>query len=231
MELSKLQQEIVESPYAKIVVIASAACGKTKTLTERVRHWLRAGVPASEICAITFTKAAADEMQTRLADDYKDGMFIGTIHALAARCLVMSGQGGKVGKAIDEENFDKFFRYIKEDPSCVFHYKYVLVDEAQDLAHDEYYFIFNMIKPEHFFVVGDFRQNIYESLKNASAKYMLQLLNEPGVRQYDLNENYRNKANILNYAKKALRRISLEDNSIPMQIGGTIYEGYLDVDK
>ena len=48
MELSKIQQEIVESPYAKIVIIASAACGKTKTLTERVRFWLRSGVPAAE---------------------------------------------------------------------------------------------------------------------------------------------------------------------------------------
>ena len=222
MELSKIQQEIVESPYAKIVIIASAACGKTKTLTERVRFWLRSGVPAAEICAITFTKAAADEMQVRLADDYKDGMFIGTIHSLAARCLTMSGQGGKVGKA---------FKYIKEDPSCVLHYKYVLVDEAQDLSRDEYQFIFKMINPEHFFVVGDFRQNIYESLKGASAKYMLQLINEPGVRKYDLNENYRNKANILNYAKKTLKRIQLEDNSIPMSTGGTIYEGYLDADK
>ena len=231
MELSKIQQEIVESPYAKIVIIASAACGKTKTLTERVRFWLRSGVPATEICAITFTKAAADEMQVRLADDYKDGMFIGTIHSLAARCLTMSGQGGKVGKAINEEAFDKFFKYIKEDPSCVLHYKYVLVDEAQDLSRDEYQFIFKMINPEHFFVVGDFRQNIYEGLKGASAKYMLQLVNEPGVRKYDLNENYRNKANILNYAKKTLKRIQLEDNSIPMSTGGTIYEGYLDADK
>ena len=49
MELSKIQQEIVESPYAKIVIVASAACGKTKTLTERVRFWLRSGVPAAEI--------------------------------------------------------------------------------------------------------------------------------------------------------------------------------------
>ena len=146
LELSKKQQEIVESPYEKIVIIASAACGKTKTLTERVRQWLRLGVSPSEICAITFTKAAADEMQMRLADDYKDGMFIGTIHALAARCLVMSGQGNKVGKAIDEEAFDEFFQYILEDPSCVLHYNYVLVDEAQDLSHDEYQFIFEMIK-------------------------------------------------------------------------------------
>ena len=231
MELSELQKKIVESNSDQVVVIASAACGKTHCLTERVRFWLRSGVPAAEICAITFTKAAADEMQMRLANDYKDGMFIGTIHALAARCLVMSGQGNKVGKAIDEEAFDEFFQYILEDPSCVLHYNYVLVDEAQDLSHDEYQFIFEMINPEHFFVVGDFRQNIYESLKGASAKYMLQLLNLPGVHKYDLNENYRNKANILNYAKRTLKRIRLEDNSIPMSVGGTVYEGRLDIDK
>ena len=85
MELSKLQEQIINSNAEKIVVIASAACGKTRTLTERVRYWLRMGVDPSEICAITFTNAAANEMQVRLGSDYKDGMFIGTIHALAAR--------------------------------------------------------------------------------------------------------------------------------------------------
>jgi len=41
MELSNLQKEIVESDADRIVVIASAACGKTRVLTERVRHWLK----------------------------------------------------------------------------------------------------------------------------------------------------------------------------------------------
>lgn len=229
MELSKLQQQIVESPADKIVVVASAACGKTRTLTERVRFWLQHGVPASEICAITFTNAAADEMQTRLDEDYSGGMFIGTIHALAARCLRFSGYGEKVGKAIDDEQFDLFFSYIKEDPNCVLHYSHVLVDEAQDLSQDEFHFIFDMINPQYFFVVGDYRQNIYENMKGANAKYMLQLLNDPTVKQFDLNENYRNKANILNYAKRTLSKIALNDNSIPMQAGGTIYEGRLNI--
>jgi superfamily I DNA/RNA helicase len=40
MELSKLQKQIIESNAEQVVVIASAACGKTRTLTERVRFWL-----------------------------------------------------------------------------------------------------------------------------------------------------------------------------------------------
>jgi hypothetical protein len=48
----------------------------------------------------------------RLGADYKDGMFIGTIHALAARFLLMGGYGAEVGKAIDDEKFDLFFTFI-----------------------------------------------------------------------------------------------------------------------
>ena len=37
MELSNLQKEILESPDRKTVVLASAASGKTRLLTEKVR--------------------------------------------------------------------------------------------------------------------------------------------------------------------------------------------------
>ena len=231
MELSKLQKQIIESKAEQVVVIASAACGKTHTLTERVRFWLNQGVDPAQICAITFTNAAANEMQVRLGADYKDGMFIGTIHALAARFLVMAGYGDQIGKAIDEENFDLFFTFIQKYPDCVQHYTHVLVDEAQDLAINDYDFIFRMINPENFFVVGDYRQNIYESLKGASSKYILALAQRPGVVKYDLNENYRNKANILQRAKQALRPINMSDNSLSMSIGGTVYEGTYDIDN
>ena len=232
MELSELQKKIVEAPEDKVVVIARAAVGKTKCLTERVRFWLHQGVEPSDICAITYTNLAADEMRKRLADDYKDGMFIGTIHSLAARFLSLGGYGAKIGKMIDEDDFDKFFDYIEKDPSCVEHYSYVLVDEAQDLSYNIYYFIFKMIKPEHFFVVGDPFQTIYESFeRQSSPRYMSELLALPDVKKYDLNENYRNKANILNYAKSALKPLRLTDNSIPMSIGGTVFEGKFDIER
>ena len=230
MSLSKLQEKIVTAPDDKMVVISRAAVGKTRCLTERVRYWLRQGVDPSSICAITFTNLAANEMQVRLGEDFKNGMFIGTIHSLAARFLQDFGYGAKVGKAINEEKFDLFFTFIQKIPNCVEHYEYVLVDEAQDLSYDEYNFIFNMIRPDHFFVVGDPFQCIYESLKKSSAEYMEKLLQQPDVVKYDLNENYRNKANILNYARGALRPIGLRDNSVAMSIGGTVYEGKFDLE-
>lgn len=224
MELSELQKRIVTASDDKMVVIARAAVGKTRCLTERVRFWLRQGIEPADICAITFTNLAANEMQVRLGDDYKDGMFIGTIHSLAAHFLKDYGLGAKVGKVINERKFDEFFGYIKEVPGCVEHYAYVLVDEAQDLSINEYNFIFNMIQPPHFFVVGDPLQCIYESLKGASPKYMESLMCKPGVAVYDLNENYRNKANILNYAKGTVHKLGARDNTKPMSIGGAIYE-------
>ena len=230
MGLSELQKKIICAPDDKMVVIARAAVGKTTCLTERVRYWLKQGINPTEICAITFTNLAANEMQIRLGEDYRDGMFIGTIHSLAAQFLVKGGYGAKVGKAINEEKFDEFFKYIIKDESCIKHYSYVLVDEAQDLAYNEYHFIFDMINPNHFFVVGDPFQCIYENLKGASSKYMSGLLNDPEVVKYDLNENYRNKANILNYAQKSLKPLRLRDNSIPMSIGGKIYESKFNIE-
>ena len=231
MELSKLQKKIVEAPEDKMVVISRAATGKTRCLIERVRHWLRQGVDPTEICCITFTNLAANEMQVRLENDYKDGMFIGTIHSLAAHFLKDAGYGAKIGAAINEDHFDMFFSYIQKAPSCVEHYSYVLLDEAQDLSYNEYNFIFNMIHPDHFFVVGDPFQCIYHGLKKASADYMNKLIQLTDVATYVLNENYRNKANILSYAQKALTPLALRDNSIPMSIGGTVYEGKYDTER
>lgn len=37
MNLSKLQEEIINSKYKKIVVLSSAASGKTRLMTEKVR--------------------------------------------------------------------------------------------------------------------------------------------------------------------------------------------------
>ena len=79
--------------------------------------------------------------------------------------------------------------------------------------------------------MGDPLQCIYESLKGASSKYMESLMRTPGVAVYDLNENYRNKANILNYAKGVVRKLGARDNTIPMSVGGAIYEEPFDTKK
>lgn len=227
MELSQLQQKIVNAPEDKIIVIAAAAAGKTRVLTERARKLLRDGINPSDIAVITFTNLAAQELRERLADDYKDGMYIGTIHGLANRFLVTHGI--KTGQLIKDEKFDKFFELLAENPHCVKHIPHILLDEAQDSSYGEYCFIFKMIKPETFFVAADPRQSIY-GFRDADPSLITGLAKQPGVTVYNLNENYRNGSQILDYAKDILSRIGMADNSVAMRYGGTVYEGICDVD-
>jgi ATP-dependent helicase/nuclease subunit A len=55
------------NPAISAWVEASAGSGKTKLLTDRLLRLLLAGVPPGRILCLTFTKAAAAEMATRLA--------------------------------------------------------------------------------------------------------------------------------------------------------------------
>ena len=60
-------QRRAADPAASVWVAASAGTGKTKVLTDRVLALLLAGTPPQRILCLTFTKAAAAEMSTRVA--------------------------------------------------------------------------------------------------------------------------------------------------------------------
>jgi ATP-dependent helicase/nuclease subunit A len=65
---AELAQHAASDPLVSAWVGASAGSGKTKVLTDRVlRLLLQDGQAANRILCLTFTKAAAAEMQTRLA--------------------------------------------------------------------------------------------------------------------------------------------------------------------
>ena len=93
MRLDTNQEQIVNSTAKNIIVSAGAGSGKTRVLTERVKHLIDNGVQPENIVCITFTNKAADEMRERLND--VDGIgeaFIGTIHSFANRILKASGK-------------------------------------------------------------------------------------------------------------------------------------------
>lgn len=156
MELSKLQNKILLNSPDRSIVMASAASGKTRLLTEKVRQLIKEGVEPSSIAVITFTNLAASELKQRLAADYKTGLFIGTIHALANFMLCSHGYDTK--NFLNEEKFDMLFQMIHSHPDAIRHYQWILLDEAQDTSQEQFEFIFDMINPTHFFVCGDLKQ-------------------------------------------------------------------------
>ncbi len=61
-----LRQRQAADPLASTWLSANAGSGKTRVLTDRVARLLLAGVDPANILCLTYTKAAAAEMQTRL---------------------------------------------------------------------------------------------------------------------------------------------------------------------
>lgn len=93
MKLDTTQEKIVKSTANNIIVSAGAGSGKTRVLTERVKHLIESGVEPSSIVCITFTNKAANEMRERLSDVVGvSDAFIGTIHSFANHILKDSGK-------------------------------------------------------------------------------------------------------------------------------------------
>lgn len=215
MELTTLQKIILNAPEARIAVEACAAAAKTSTLIEKVRQLLRSGIEPKTIAVITFTRLAAQELIDRLGADYKDGIFIGTIHSLAAHFLILNGLGAHISKVAEDEEFDKLFD-LCQGLELYHSYDWICLDEAQDCGEKELDFIFDLINPVHYFVALDYRQSIY-GFKGARPDLLKDYLEHNDTTYYSLNENFRNGSNILEYAKAILKPTGMRDDSRPMR--------------
>lgn len=60
-------QQISKTNARFAEVVASPGSGKTYTLILRLMHWLTSGVPAKQILVLSFSNAAVDELQHRIA--------------------------------------------------------------------------------------------------------------------------------------------------------------------
>jgi DNA helicase-2/ATP-dependent DNA helicase PcrA len=91
VKLSEKQKNVVESSSRAILVLAHAGSGKTRILTEKIKHVVNNY--KHKVLAVTFTNKAAEEMLTRLQDvpNIKERAFIGTLHKFALELLHAKG--------------------------------------------------------------------------------------------------------------------------------------------
>ena len=85
----------MEHVSGPILVVAGAGTGKTRVISERIKHLInKKEISSKEILALTFTEKAAQEMSNRVADVMPLGYeepWISTFHAFADRILKAEG--------------------------------------------------------------------------------------------------------------------------------------------
>lgn len=95
--LNDEQRTAVDCTDRSVIIVAGPGTGKTRTLTVRIAHLIRAkGVAPEAILAITFTNKAAEEMAHRLqgllGQVTADRITVRTFHALGALILHEAGE-------------------------------------------------------------------------------------------------------------------------------------------
>jgi DNA helicase-2/ATP-dependent DNA helicase PcrA len=89
--LDALQRVAASAPGGPLLIVAGPGTGKTRTLTHRIAYLCaELGVYPEECLAITFTRRAAEELQTRLAGllgPVADDVTVSTFHALGLAIL------------------------------------------------------------------------------------------------------------------------------------------------
>jgi len=97
--LNTQQKEAVLHVNSPLLILAGAGAGKTKTITHRILHLIKSGIPPQEIMAVTFTNKAAKEMRDRVMSLIKkdkelnspilftETPFVSTFHSLGVHIL------------------------------------------------------------------------------------------------------------------------------------------------
>ncbi len=211
-ELSPSQLGIIKdnsTPY--IAVAAGPGSGKTRVLVHKLASlYCMEDVKHEQILMVTFSRAAATEFKTRLYELIGNAAGFIEIKTFHAYCFDLLGKVGSIEKS--QTIINKAVEKIRNEdiePNRIT--KAVLViDEAQDMDVHEFELIKALMEHNEemrVIAVGDDDQNIYE-FRGASSQYLEQFILEHKALKVELVENYRSKANLVEFTNHFARKIT-----------------------
>ena len=211
-----------------VLVLAGPGSGKTRVLVHRIAYLIRVRRQDPQgILALVYNRHAATEIRRRLFDllgEDARGVTVSTCHGLAMRLVGASfaGQTGDIAKSEFDKILKQAVALLRGDglsrdeaeaqrDTLIEGYRWILVDEYQDIGPDEYELIAAIagrsVEDEDsrlsLFAVGDDDQNIY-AFKGASVAFIRRFENDYAARPVHLIENYRSTANIVDAANMAI---------------------------
>lgn len=227
---NRVQQGIVsdEREQTNVLVLAGPGSGKTRVLVHRIAFLIRVRREDPKgILVLAYNRHAAMEIRVRLREligEDATGVYIATCHAFAMR-LVGSSFAGRAEMQTSED-----FKRVIEDATNLLNgdgltpleaeaqretlvqgYRWILVDEYQDIGGREYALIAaiagrSLEDPDlrlSLFAVGDDDQNIY-AFGGANVAFIRKFEEDYAAKPVFLVENYRSTKHIIDAANSVI---------------------------
>ena len=224
------QRRIVadDREQTNVLVLAGPGSGKTRVLVHRIAYLIRVRRENPRgILALAYNRHAAVEIRRRLADligDDARGVMVLTCHALAMRLVGASftgranrldeidfrgilQQAGSLlrGEGLPPEEADEYRTRLLAN------FRWILVDEYQDIGPDEYALISNLAGRTHsdedeklnLLAVGDDDQNIY-AFNGSSVEFIRRFEADYVASPAFLTANYRSTNHIIEAANAVI---------------------------
>ena len=208
------------------LVLAGPGSGKTKVIVHRVAYLVRIkGVPASGILVLAYNRAAAFEIRERLyalLGTSARAVLVLTYHALALRLTGRSLLHSDGSETLFSEVLKEATQLLTgsvEIPglesdalrdSLLAGYRYILVDEYQDIDQDQYALIAALAgrtldrdEQLSLMAVGDDDQNIY-AFRQTSNEFIRRFAEDYKASQAFLVHNYRSTQNIITASNRLI---------------------------
>ena len=233
--LDEYQKAAVENPNSQILIIAGPGSGKTTVLTRRIAHLINNNNVSPNNClAITFTRRAAEEMRERLSALIPQKSELINIHTFHSLCFAILKENHEKAaldknfsviseqeKSLYKENelpentisFDDLItltvKLFEENPeiakSYQERYKYLSVDEYQDIDENQYKLI-RLLAPDNANIcaIGDPNQAIY-GFRGGNSKFFNNFKEDyKNVEIINLKNNYRSTESIVNASNQMI---------------------------
>lgn len=160
-----------------------------------MQELVRRDINPKDICILSFTNVAADEIKKRIKNE---DVFAGTIHSLANKILVNNDID--TGEYILREDFDGLLDAVLElSYDQLPHFQVLIIDEFQDTGLHEYNFLQYLEIPQ-VMVIGDPRQRIY-GFANKNFDPIGKCLKTNEWVRYTITTNYRCPQNIIDFGE------------------------------
>ena len=253
-KLDEYQYAAVENTAKKLLITAGPGSGKTTVLTQRIAYLIKEkNIPAESCLAITFTRKAAQELKDRLSillkNKQTEAISINTFHSLCFSILKenysLAGLTEDFQVISEEEKalynndipdnmlafddlIDLTIKLFDNHPDVLSAYrtkfKYISVDEYQDIDEQQYKLIKMLATDDtNMCVIGDPNQAIY-GFRGGDAKFFNNFTNDySDVMTINLKNNYRSTKDIVNASNQMIESFNTISKCISVNNKITIH--------